>query len=600
LTVNSTISGGAGGNGGTGGAGGFWSDANSGTGGGGGGGGGAGGYALVVTGAGIVTNTAIIIGGRGGAGGAGGQTEMPTLGPAAASAGGNGGDGGAGIKFTMSGASLINGGTIQGGGGGAGGPGGFLSWTTGQAFGAGGSYGGRGVGVTGSDLSIVNSGSINTGQGATGTIGNAIVFYGGSNVLTIEGGGSVNGSLVIASGLMTLRQTSQSTAYGNTITGNGAVAITSAAGFAVTLSAANSHGGGTTVTAGSTLAIGNSQALGTGVLAMQAGAALNFGAANLSIANAATVAGNATIWAGGIGNAASYTGTISDGASAGGVTKTGEGLLILSAAHSYSGATVINDGTLLLTGSTASSSLTTVNGNAVLTGTGTVGAVRVNSGGTFAPGALPGTSMIVAGNLAFQSGAIYWVQSGPLSSTSANVQGTASLAGNVTVATGPGSYVVKQSNILHATTLSGTFAGVNAPAGFDASLSYSGTDVTLNLSATLGRSVSLAQNHAALVSAHNTYFNNGGALPARFVGISALTGNALTQGLTQISGETPTGAQQASFDAMTQFFGMLSDPTIEGRGAAGLPPSEFAEADDARNAYAAAGRKRSGSATPMA
>ena len=140
--------------------------------------------------------------------------------------------------------------------------------------------------------------------------------------------------------------------------------------------------------------------------------------------------------------------------------------------------------------------------------------------------------------------------------------------------------------------LSGTFAGVSAPTGFTTSLSYSGTDVTLTIT---GGFSAVSQNHAALVAAHDGYLFGGGARPARFDAVSRSDRRAISRGaLTQISGETPTGGQQASFTAMTQFVGMLSDPTIEGRGGAALPAPGFAE-EDARNAYAAAGRKRSGS-----
>ena len=47
-----------------------------------------------------------------------------------------------------------------------------------------------------------------------------------------------------------------------------------------------------------------------------------------------------------------------------------------------------------------------------------------------APGS-PGASMTIAGNLAFQSGALYVVYLNPTTSTFANVTGTASLAGTV-------------------------------------------------------------------------------------------------------------------------------------------------------------------------
>ena len=106
-----------------------------------------------------------------------------------------------------------------------------------------------------------------------------------------------------------------------------------------------------------------------------------------------------------------------------------------------------------------------MNNGGTLIGTGTVGKTQINSGGTFAPGAagMPGTSMTVAGNLAFQSGALYLVQVNPTASTIANVTGTASLAGNVLAAFATGSYVPKQYDILHSAGLSGTTSPRSAP-----------------------------------------------------------------------------------------------------------------------------------------
>jgi uncharacterized protein with beta-barrel porin domain len=50
-----------------------------------------------------------------------------------------------------------------------------------------------------------------------------------------------------------------------------------------------------------------------------------------------------------------------------------------------------------------------------------------------------------------------------------------------------------------------------------------------------------------------------------------LTGGALGNALTQASGETATGSQQATFNAMTQFLGLLTDPFITGRGDSAAP-----------------------------
>jgi autotransporter-associated beta strand protein len=457
-----------------------------------------------------------------------------------------------------------------------------------------GSAGLGGAGVTGADLAIINSGSISAGRGPHfGDWGNAIIFTSGSNVLTMSGGATLTGNLVIASGLMTLAQTSENWIYGNAITGGGAVAITTTGGSVVTLQGISTYSGGTTVTTGSTLAIDNFQSIGSGVLTLQDGGTLNLTAPGMSLGNAIRVAGIAAISA---YQDALITGAIVDGISPGGLIKTGPGMLVLSDTSSYSGLTQVKSGVLQVDGSIASSSQTSVFSGSVLRGTGTVGTTQVNSGGTFAPGSMPVTSMTIAGNLAFQSGAIYLVQVNMSGMTSANVSGTAFLGGTVKVAASSGwqNWTVKET-ILHAGALSGTFEGISAPTGFTGSLSYSPTDVTLTITGGFSLDLTLSRNHAALVAAHDSYFYNGGAMPARFDAVLALSGSDVTDALTQLSGETPTGGQQASFNAMTQFLGTLSDPGIEGRGGAASPAPGFAEEGGASNAYASTGRMRSGS-----
>jgi uncharacterized protein with beta-barrel porin domain len=259
----------------------------------------------------------------------------------------------------------------------------------------------------------------------------------------------------------------------------------------------------------------------------------------------------------------------------------------------------VQGGTLLVGGTIGTA---TVNGG-LLAGNGTVGTTQVNNGGTFAPGTpgTPGTSITVSGNLAFQSGAVYLVQVNPSTASLANVSGTATLAGNVLVNFAPGSYVQKQYDILHATGLSGTFAGAssaNVP-GFAPSLSYTTTDVFLNLEAGLGAGGGVNLNQQKVANAINNFFNSGGSLPPGFATLFGLSGGNLGNALTQLSGETATGSQQVTFNAMGLFLGVLTDPFIAGRGTVPTPGSAarpFAEEDDyGASAYASNGAKRTSS-----
>lgn len=83
-----------------------------------------------------------------------------------------------------------------------------------------------------------------------------------------------------------------------------------------------------------------------------------------------------------------------------------------------------------------------------------------------------------------------------------------------------GSYMVRSYDVLHAaggfggTTFSATSG--NVPAGFSATLSYSATDVFLNLSAAIGASTTLNQNQRNAANAINGFFNTGGTLPPGF------------------------------------------------------------------------------------
>ncbi|UZE47613.1 autotransporter family protein [Rhodopseudomonas sp. P2A-2r] len=602
LTLVTPVAGSTGGTGGAGGQVNYIFNPGAGPGaagnGGGGGGGGEGGYGvyMIGTGARTVDNYNTITGGSGGTGGNAGSAIIPMFLPGiTGSGGGNGGDGGTGIHFEFSpaGNTLRNYGTVQGGSGGLGGSGGELSGAVVGSKGTTGNAGVGGVGVVGVDLTVVNAGSISGGLSGDGFIrANAINFYGTSQLTTLAGG-TLTGNINIG-GVLTLLQTGASAAYGNIFTGDGALAITTAGGNVVSLSGANTYGGGTTVTTGSTLAINNSQSIGSGALKLQSGSTLNMTTPGLSLGNAISVAGIAAI---ATEQDARITGAIVDGVSPGGLIKTGPGLLILSGTSSYSNLTQVKSGILQVDGSIAASNQISVLSGGVLRGTGTVGKLLIDDGGTFAPGSTPTTSMTVAGTLGFQAGATYLVHVGLSGMTSVNVSGTAFLGGTVAIPASSGwqNWTVIKS-ILHAGALNGTFAGVSAPPGYTGSLSYSLTDVTLTATGGFASDLVLSRNHGALVAAHDGYLSGGATVPARFDAVLALSGSNLTNALTQISGETPTATHQTGLNAATQFVGTMSDPNIAGRGGEASSATAYAEEGDAMSAYAATGDKRSGSA----
>ena len=198
--------------------------------------------------------------------------------------------------------------------------------------------------------------------------------------------------------------------------------------------------------------------------------------------------------------------------------------------------------------------------------------------------------MNVTGSLAFQSGAFYMVQLNPATSSFTNVTGAATLGGSTVKAIyANGSYVVKQYTILTAASVSGTFASVaetNLPSNVHATLSYDATHAYLNLVLSFipPPGSGLSGNQNAVGNAIVSYFNSNGGIPIIY---SALTAG----GLTQASGETAAGSQQTTFQAMTQFMGIMTDPFAPGRGDGTNAPA-YAEEDSTANAYASSGKRR--------
>jgi uncharacterized protein with beta-barrel porin domain len=255
-------------------------------------------------------------------------------------------------------------------------------------------------------------------------------------------------------------------------------------------------------------------------------------------------------------------------------------------------------GTITLASTDQLNEAVSVANTGVLGGSGAIaGSVAVSTGGALAPGlpGTPGTSLNIAGNLAFQSGALYLVQVNSSGASLARVTGTATLAGTVQVSSPTNSYAFNQAyTILTSAGLNGTqFAGVTAGTGLNERLSYAGGNVLLTVSSALGQIAGLSANQRAVGTALDNVFNSGGGS-----GLSALilSGN-VAQNLAQASGETATGTQQTTFSAMTQFMGLMTDPQIDGRGipvSSSGGASSFAEADGALG-YAAKGKPRSDS-----
>ncbi|WP_375415094.1 autotransporter domain-containing protein [uncultured Bradyrhizobium sp.] len=386
------------------------------------------------------------------------------------------------------------------------------------------------------------------------------------------------------------------------LTNSGVITVASGGQLIATL-------GGITNNAGGTIAV----ALGGAVKddLNNAGAIANNGAYIADVA-ANTGAGSITnaatgVWTGNVlGNAAVVT---NSGAWTGNVvsnTGTINNKLTWTGAIANAG-TFNNNAGATVSGLLTNTAGVTVNNGALnggarvsggtFTGSGTVANLTV-SGGVFAPGnGTPGSSMTVAGNLAFQSGAMYLVALNPTSASSANVGGTASLNGTAAAVYLGGNYVSRKYTILTAAGgVSGTFGSIvnaNVPANFTSTLSYDANNAYIDLALNFVPTPAPNFGSGLNVNQHNVadtlvnFFNSSGGIPAVFGGLSP-------KGLSQASGELATASQQTTFDAMNLFLGLLTDPFVAGRGDGVVPPgaSQFAEANDAASAYAANGTPR--------
>jgi autotransporter-associated beta strand protein len=261
------------------------------------------------------------------------------------------------------------------------------------------------------------------------------------------------------------------------------------------------------------------------------------------------------------------------------VVQAGSGATVLSGQSTYTGPTYVDAGTLAVTGSITSQVF--VNSGGALSGSGTVGATTINAGGLLAP-ANPGGALTVQGNLVFATAGAYLVELNNNLSDRVNVTGSATLAGSV-IAALLGTTVSKQYTILNATGgITGTFAGVNnLPTTLAGNLTYDASNVVLNLSLNYGALGNLNTNQQNVANALSNFFNSNGSIPVSY---ATLTPAALSQ----IAGETATGSQQTTFQAMTQFITTLLDPFIGGREATpgAAPTTNYAAENTSASAYA--------------
>jgi len=197
------------------------------------------------------------------------------------------------------------------------------------------------------DTTISGSGSITMERAGT-----AIIYVTTGNTHTISSSVSLNSNTAITT------SGTGAMAIGGTISGASGIGLTKDGTGTLTLSGNNSYTGGTTLSAG-ILSLANANALGSG-------GSITFSGGSLQLAGTyATDYGNRIQGSGGAiaidvtsGNTATFTSVI-DSSNAGGLTKTGNGVLTLANSSSYAGGTTISLGTLQIGAGGTTGSLST-------------------------------------------------------------------------------------------------------------------------------------------------------------------------------------------------------------------------------------------------
>jgi autotransporter-associated beta strand protein len=369
------------------------------------------------------------------------------------------------------------------------------------------------------------------------------------NSVTLAGGALNHGSL-----------TGAVTSTGGAIGSLGGGMSLVANGGITAVFANNTYTGATTVNNGATLfSPGDNAFSAASAMTINSGGRVLLAGTQQTI-NTVALAGGALEQGALTGAVASTGGTLN---SLGGAMSlvVNSGATNVTGTNTYAGATTVNGGLLSVNGSVVSAVM--VNTGGTLGGNGTVGNTAVN-GGALSPGNSIGL-LTVNGSLVFTSAASYLVEVSPANADRTNVTGAATLGGaTVSASFAPGTYVAKRYTILSAGTVHDRFSSLvntNLPSGFAASLSYDDNDAYLNLALSVvpppGTGLSVNQQNVG--KAIVNFFNSTGGIPIVFGGLTPA-------GLTQLSGESATGSQQTTFNAMNQFMGVMTDPFIAGRG----------------------------------
>jgi fibronectin-binding autotransporter adhesin len=219
------------------------------------------------------------------------------------------------------------------------------------------------------------------------------------------GNGGTTGNLNAASSVInnaSLRfSRSNALTFANNISGTGSVTVANVGTGEVTLSGTNTYTGSTTLEGGFlNLTALDDVGAAAAPLIFNGGGVKHETAIDISTKTTTFGAGGALVNTG--GNNVTYAGAVGGGG-AGGLTKSGAGILTLGGVNAYAGVNTVNEGTLRVNGSVAGGAA--ANNGGTIGGTGTIaGTTTINSGGILAPGASVGT--LTTGGLTLNAGSV--------------------------------------------------------------------------------------------------------------------------------------------------------------------------------------------------
>jgi autotransporter-associated beta strand protein len=280
--------------------------------------------------------------------------------------------------------------------------GGMSSATTGNLILSNNSSTDNGVEVTNNAKTVNNAGTITnsgTGTGAAlisaviGTNVTGVIQNSATSTLTLSAANTYTGPTTISSGTLsvaTLVNGGVSSNIGNAASAvvlgdashNGILSYTGAADTYIRGFTVNAGGGELDNTTANLLQLSTAGVATSGTFTL-----CNTSSGGITVNNTSVISG--------IGGVA--------------VNNSGTGVVTLAATNTYTGATTVNAGTLSLTGSAAAGSAVTVNNGGTLAGTGTVnGTLAVNAGGTLGPGVGAASGTLTAkNNITLASGAVF-------------------------------------------------------------------------------------------------------------------------------------------------------------------------------------------------